>query len=84
MAVLHRPHTFTKLRSPWIAAENNHGFSGQLNRRFVEVRLVPKTETAHFLYRFSQFMWVRPPLGAQISCVRALMIAWKFGFWVTN
>jgi len=72
MAVLHRPHTFTKLRSPWVATENNHGFSGQLNRRFIEVRLVPKTETPHLLYSFSQFVWVQPPLGARLLLSRSM------------
>ena len=37
---------------PWVATGNNPGFSAQLNRRFIEVRLVPKTETPHLRIGF--------------------------------
>lgn len=47
---------------PWVATGNNPGFSGQLNRRFIEVRLVPKTETPHLRQGFRHYPlmpWVK-------------------------
>ena len=54
---------------PWVATGNNPGFSGQLNRRFVEVRLVPKTETPHLRDGFRHY-----PLMPWVKENRALLI----------
>ena len=54
---------------PWVATGNNPRFSGQLNRRFVEVRLVPKTETPHLRDGFRHY-----PLMPWVKENRALLI----------
>ena len=54
---------------PWVATGNNPGFSGQLNRRFIEVRLVPKTETPHLREGFRHY-----PLLPWVKANRVLLI----------
>ena len=54
---------------PWVATGNNPRFSGQLNRRFIEVRLVPKTEAPHLRDGFRHY-----PLMPWVKENRALLI----------
>lgn len=64
---------------PWLGTGNNPGFSGQLSRRFVRIRLVPKTPEPYLRDNFKHFPledWIKENRSKLVDACITIVMAW--------
>ena len=64
---------------PWIGTGNNPGFSGQLSRRFIRVRLVPNTPEPYLRENFKHFPlmdWVKKNRSKLVDACITIVMDW--------
>jgi hypothetical protein len=64
---------------PWIGTGNNPGFSGQLSRRFIRVRLVPSTPEPYLRDNFKHFPledWVKANRTKLVDACITIVMDW--------
>jgi hypothetical protein len=64
---------------PWIGTGNNPGFSGQLSRRFIRVRLVPPTPEPYLRDNFKHFPledWVKENRSKLVDACITIVMDW--------
>ncbi len=64
---------------PWIGTGNNPGFSGQLSRRFVRIRLVPNTPEPYLRDNFKHFPlmdWIKDNRSKLVDACITIVMAW--------
>ena len=64
---------------PWIATGNNPGFSGQLSRRFIRIRLVPNDPEPYLREKFVHFPlmpWVQENRSKLVDACITIVMAW--------
>ena len=64
---------------PWLGTGNNPGFSGQLSRRFVRVRLVPNTPEPYLRDNFKHFPlmdWIKENRSKLVDACITIVMSW--------
>jgi hypothetical protein len=64
---------------PWIATGNNPGFSGQLSRRFIRIRLVPTDPEPYLREKFVHFPlmpWVQEHRSKLVDACITIVMDW--------
>jgi Primase C terminal 2 (PriCT-2) len=64
---------------PWIATGNNPGFSGQLSRRFIRIRLVPPDPEPYLREKFKHFPlmpWVKENRSKLVDACITIVMDW--------